>query len=170
MKKTICLIILAITIFLLVIQKSNNVVIPREAIRIRVIANSNSNLDQEEKKKVLNNIKMELYELLKDARTLSEARKIINDNIKRLNISILDSTKENFKLNYGMNYFPKKVYKGIIYEEGEYESLVITLGSGQGDNFWCVLFPPLCLLEGNNDTEDVTYQFFVKEMLEKYFG
>ena len=69
-----------------------------------------------------------------------------------------------------MNYFPKKVYKGIIYEEGEYESLVITLGSGQGDNFWCVLFPPLCLLEGNNDTEDVTYQFFVKEMLEKYFG
>ena len=76
LKKTICLIILAITIFLLVIQKSNNVVIPREAIRIRVIANSNSNLDQEEKKKVLNNIKMELYELLKDARTLSEARKI----------------------------------------------------------------------------------------------
>ena len=71
LKKTICLIILAITIFLLVIQKSNNVVIPREAIRIRVIANSNSNLDQEEKKKVLNNIKMELYELLKDARTLS---------------------------------------------------------------------------------------------------
>ena len=162
MKKTICLIILAITIFLLVIQKSNNVVIPREAIRIRVIANSNSNLDQEEKKKVLNNIKMELYELLKDART------IINDNIKRLNISILDSTKENFKLNYGMNYFPKKVYKGIIYEEGEYESLVITLGSGQGDNFWCVLFPPLCLLEGNEDTKDVEYRFFVKDLIDKY--
>ena len=49
-----------------------------------------------------------------------------------------------------------------------YESLVITLGSGNGDNFWCVLFPPLCLLEENDTTSDVEYSFFVKELLNKY--
>ena len=68
-----------------------------------------------------------------------------------------------------MNYFPEKEYKGIVYEEGEYESLVITLGNGLGENFWCVLFPPLCLLDSEEEVEDVEYTSFVKELVEKYF-
>ena len=87
---------------------------------------------------------------------------IIELNKDKLNISV-----EN-NVSYGYNYFPRKVYKNIIYESGMYESLVITLGSGNGDNFWCVLFPPLCLLEENDTTSDVEYSFFVKELLNKY--
>ena len=66
-----------------------------------------------------------------------------------------------------MNYFPEKEYKGTIYEEGEYESLLITLGSGEGNNWWCVLFPPLCLIEAE-ESEEVEYSFFIKELFEKY--
>ena len=55
-----------------------------------------------------------------------------------------------------------------MYEEGDYESVVITLGNGEGSNFWCVLFPPLCLLDENDTTEDVDYKFFVKELIDKY--
>ncbi len=67
-----------------------------------------------------------------------------------------------------MNHFPEKEYKGVIYEEGDYQSLVVTLGSGSGKNWWCVLFPPLCLLE-NNDMEEVEYRSFIADTVDKYF-
>ena len=68
-----------------------------------------------------------------------------------------------------MNYFPTKEYKGVIYEEGEYESIVVEIGDAQGDNFWCVLFPPLCLLEGEVENKDnIEYTSFIKEIIEKY--
>ena len=58
----------------------------------------------------------------------------------------------------------------VLIEEGYYESLVITLGKGNGENWWCVLFPPLCLMEGeDNNTDEVEYKSFVKEMIDKYF-
>ncbi len=168
-KKTIILIIIALIVVCLVSIKNANVVIPKEAIRIRIIANSNTEADKDLKMSVRDEVAKKLYVLLKDAKNLQEARKIINSNLDNLNISVLNDNNQSYKINYGKNYFPKKVYKGIIYEEGNYESLVITLGKGQGDNFWCVLFPPLCLLEGNENTKDVEYQFFIKELLNKYF-
>ena len=72
-----------------------------------------------------------------------------------------------YQIHYGNNYFPAKYYKGITYPAGNYESLVITLGSGAGKNFWCVLFPPLCLLENTDeDISDVDYRLYVKKLLD----
>ena len=167
--KTIILIVIALAIILLVKNKNDNIVIPKEAIRIRIIANTNDENDINEKLKVKKKVESELYELLKDVKNIDDARKIINANLDRLNIVIDNTTNYDYKMNFGKNYFPEKYYKGVLYDAGQYESLVITLGEGSGDNWWCVLFPPLCLLEGNENTEDVTYQFFVKEMLDKYF-
>ena len=65
-------------------------------------------------------------------------------------------------------YFPKKEYKGVEYNEGNYESLVITLGEGKGDNWWCVLFPPLCLIDAEEQTSDVEYKFLVKEIIKHF--
>ena len=152
--KTIILIIIALVVVVLVKNKNDNIVIPKESIRIRIIASSNETDDINEK--------------FKDTRSIEEARMIINENLAKLNIVIDDTTDYKYDIKFGKNYFPKKYYKGVLYDEGEYESLVITLGKGTGDNWWCVLFPPLCLLEGNEDTEDVTYQFFVKEIIDKY--
>ena len=55
-----------------------------------------------------------------------------------------------------------------MYDGGYYNSLVVTLGDGEGDNWWCVLFPPLCLMEENETTSDVEYKFFVKSIIEKF--
>ena len=75
-----------------------------------------------------------------------------------------------YKVNFGYNYFPQKKYKGVVYEEGMYESLVITIGEGKGDNWWCVLFPPLCMMESNDENiEEVEYKSFIKEIIDKYF-
>jgi stage II sporulation protein R len=62
------------------------------------------------------------------------------------------------------------MYKGKTYKPDNYESLVITLGDGLGENFWCVLFPPLCLLEtSDEEIDDVEYTSFIKEIIDKYF-
>ena len=169
-KKTIILIIIAFIITILVYNKNEEIIIPKESIRIRIIANSNETMDIKEKLEVKKNIEKELYSLLKDVSSIEEARDIIQNNLERLNIVIDDTTDEDYLVSFGNNYFPRKVYKGVVYEEGLYESLTITLGSGVGNNWWCVLFPPLCLLDGNEDTKDVEYQFFVKELLDEYIG
>ena len=166
--KTISLIIITIIISILVKNKSENIIIPKEAIRIRIISNSNSDFDVKEKLKVKKNVEKELYSLLKETKNVKDARDIINKNLDKLNLVIEDTTSLNYNVKYGNNYFPKKVYKGIIYDSGDYESLVITLGEGSGENFWCVLFPTLCLLDENENTKDVEYKFFVKELIDKY--
>ena len=163
LKKTLILVFLALVIIILCQNKSQKVIIPKESIRIRIIANSNNNVDINQKLKVKKEVETKIYELLEGVKTIDEARTIINNNLDNLNISFEDSS-----VSFGYNYFPKKVYKDIIYEEGMYESLVITLGKGEGDNWWCVLFPPLCLLEENENTKDVEYHFLVKDIIDKY--
>ena len=168
-RKTIILIILALIITVLVKNKQDKLIIPKESIRIRIIANNNTDIDVREKIKVKKNVEKELYSLLKNATTIEEVKNIISSNLDRLNIIIENTTNIPYSVNFGKNYFPSKTYKGIVYDEGIYESLVITLGEGLGNNWWCVLFPPLCLLDDNKNTQDVEYQFFVKELIDKYF-
>ena len=167
-----------LVIFLFYVFISNSLAksltIPEDALRIRIIPNSNSNYDQFIKGKVKDKLEITMYDLLRDARSSEEARKIIINNL-----SLVDKDVENilneenygldYQINYGYNYFPEKEYKGIRYEEGYYESLLITLGKGEGDNWWCVLFPPLCLIEAEESTE-VQYKSIVKDILEKYLS
>ena len=75
---------------------------------------------------------------------------------------------DEYKLIVDDNYFPKKVYKGVEYKEGLYESLVVTLGKGEGNNWWCVLFPPICMIEAE-ESSDIEYTTMVKEVINKYF-
>ena len=167
LKKTIILVFSAVLIIFLCQEKSQKVIIPKNSIRIRIIANSNSSTDLLKKMQIKDEIENKIYDLLKDVNSIEEAREIISLNLDKLNI-ILEEETDDFKISFGNNYFPKKVYKDVIYEEGNYESLVITLGQGKGDNWWCVLFPPLCLLENNDNTKDVEYKFFIKEIIDKY--
>ena len=141
--------------------------IPEDAIRIRVIANSDSKEDQSLKIKVKNDIEKYLYNELKNVDNVQDADKVINKALPNIDKIILKYT-DDYKINYGLNYFPKKEYKSVVYDEGEYKSLVVTLGNGLGNNWWCVLFPPLCLMEAEEDT-DVEYHSFIADTIDKYF-
>lgn len=149
-------------------------IIPNEAIRFRVVANSNTVYDQNIKIQVRNIVQNRIFELLSGVDDIDETRKIIIDNVDDINVLVKNTLEKldydkKFNVNYGYNYFPKKEYKGLTYKAGKYESLVITLGEGDGDNWWCVLFPPLCLLEvDETNTSDAEYTFFVKELIDKY--
>lgn len=141
------------------------IIIPNDAIRFRVIANSNSVEDQTEKMIIKEKIEQEVYALINGANNTSEVRTLIQDNMEEIE-AIVDTYQVPYTINYGNNYFPSKSYKGVMYPAGNYESLVITLGKGAGNNFWCVLFPPLCLLENSEqDVSDVDYQLYVKKLL-----
>ena len=169
MKKII--IIIAMIITFLTYEKEKTITIPKESIRFRIIANSNQEKDQIIKKEILKNISNELQQT-SNFKNIDNAREYIKNELPVFN-KIVEKTleennyKENFHINYGKNYFPEKIYKNVKYGEGEYESLVITLGEGSGKNFWCVLFPPLCLVDEKE--ENVEYKSAIKEIINKYF-
>lgn len=173
--KKVFVFILMLLLVVSVYKKSNDSVkIPDSAIRFRILANSNSPRDQKIKEDIRDKMQKELYSLLQNSKSIDDSRKIINSNMSNLDEILKDSMKDieySYSIDYGMHYFPSKTYKGITYEEGNYESLLVTLGSGKGDNWWCVLFPPLCLLEAeeSSDVKDVEYKSFIKEIIEKYF-
>jgi len=177
MKKIIILILsILCIIYISNNSKESENIIPDSAIRFRVIANSNTIYDQNIKIQIRNIIQNKLLELTSDKNNIEEVRNTIKKHQKELYDIINNKLVElnydkGFDITYGYNFFPKKEYKGLEYREGYYESLVITLGEGEGDNFWCVLFPPLCLLEVEEDSaSNVEYKFFVKELIDKYFN
>lgn len=172
-KKIIFILLLIGIIYLISNYTVGAIKIPDEAIRIRVIANSNSDYDQQMKLKVSNDVQKEIYTLLKNVEDIEVARRIIKGNINELDNSVRTTLLKNnynmsYNINFGQNYFPEKEFKGITYEAGYYESVVVSLGEGKGDNWWCVLFPPLCLLEAE-ESDEVEYKFFVQELIEKHF-
>ena len=167
MKKIIvCLFI--VTVLVLVNKEEIKVLIPEDAIRFRIIANSNSFEDQKEKIEIRNELEPIIGDILTNSTTKEETKTEINNNLYKIN-HVIDKFNTTYDVNYGLNFFPEKNYKGVTYKEGNYESLVITLGDGLGDNWWCVLFPPLCLLEANETNyDDITYTSYIQELINKY--
>ena len=170
MKKIILIILAGLTLFTVYNRAEENetIKIPDSAIRFRVLANSNSPRDQKIKQDIAKKMQNELYMLLKSTKNISEARGVINNNMDNFNSILKEETKDleySYTIDYGMHEFPEKEYKGVVYDEGYYESLLVTLGEGKGDNFWCVLFPPLCLMEAEetDDTTEVEYKSFIKD-------
>ena len=172
MKKVLIVLAILVLGYVFISKKQDYYIIPDDSIRFRVIANSNSVYDKYVKIKVKESLEQSFYDDLSNSTSIEESRHIITNNIKDYK-SVVQKTlndlsyDEGFTINYGLNYFPEKEYKGVIYEEGNYESLVITIGKGEGENFWCVLFPPICTLEAE-ETDDIEYRFLIKDLFDKY--
>ena len=158
MKKTVIIITIIVSLLVLNKHMSNT-----KMIRFRIIANSNEEIDQMTKKEILQTISKDL---LKEKDTYEEEKEYLINNIPLMTEKIKNKINMPFTINYGDNYFPEKEYNGTKYPEGMYESLVITLGEGKGDNFWCILFPPLCMID---EEENIEYSSFIKEVWNKIF-
>src|SRR5699024_3770444 len=87
---------------------------------------------------------------------IEQARNIIQSNVPQLEKTVERVLKgagsaQAFTVEYAEDVtFPTKLYGSYIYPAGEYEAVLITLGDGEGENWWCVLFPPLCFLDFSN--------------------
>jgi len=170
MKRKIFLLMLVLVIIYVYKINEQNIFIPDTAIRLRVIPNSNNPEDINIKEQVKKYLEKNVYALTKDINDIDEARTIINESIPDIKNNIDDIFTNNsynlpYDINYGYNYFPVKKYRGQTYDDGYYESLVISIGEADGDNWWCVLFPNFCLVDTDKEKE---YKSYFKELLTKY--
>lgn len=126
--------------------------IPNNAVRLRIIANSDSPEDQALKRKVRDRIIDEVGKRLRGVETQEQARTTISGEVPKLNEIAAAIVKDSgysyaVKTDYGRVPFPTKMYGDKVYPAGDYEALRIVIGEGQGQNWWCVLFPPLCFVD-----------------------
>ena len=140
-------------------------------IRFHVIANSDSNDDQQLKLAVRDGVMAKInseliretmaQELAEETRVsldLEQSRKYIQDNLAEIEETAERIIRENgydyrVEAELGVKWIPQKTYGDVIFPSGNYEALNITIGEGKGQNWWCVLFPPLCLI-GAEPPED----------------
>ena len=121
-------------------------------IRFHVIANSDNDEDQQLKLKVKNRVIEYLYPFLSNSKSLDDSRKIIIDNmseVKKISEEVIREEGYNYDVDLQLSRenFPDKSYGNIILPQGNYEAFRIIIGKGQGRNWWCVMFPPLCFVD-----------------------
>ena len=141
--------------------------ISSNVIRMHIVANSNSISDQSVKLKIRDKI-LENYSFA--AKGIREEKEYIETNIEKINKDVNNWLKEENK-SYGAkahlskSYFPTKKYGGLSLPKGEYTAFKIVLGEGKGENWWCVMFPPLCFADSSVGTIDEKSDEYLKANL-----
>ncbi|MFP7492606.1 stage II sporulation protein R [Terribacillus saccharophilus] len=132
--------------------------IPDEAIRLRILANSNSDGDQDLKRLIRDEVNAQINGWVADIADIEEARALIEEQLPEIRKTVArvlneQGKSQGFEVEYNENIsFPAKLYGSYLYPAGQYEAVLITLGEGEGENWWCVLFPPLCFLDFSSGT------------------
>ncbi|MEV3622245.1 stage II sporulation protein R [Paenibacillus larvae] len=126
--------------------------IPQDSIRLRILANSDKAADQAIKRRVRDEIVAAMQTWVKGPHSIEEARGIVKDHLPELRELTGRILKEQgydfgYTVKLGVVPFPTKMYGNRVYPAGDYEALRVTLGEGKGQNWWCVLFPPLCFVD-----------------------
>lgn len=120
-------------------------------IRLHVVANSDQPKDQEVKLEVRDAI-LNASGSLFAGKTLDDAVLAVKDNLplfKRIAENVLAASGYDYPVGveYGAFAFPERTYGPLVLPAGNYQALRVVLGSGEGANWWCILFPPLCYLD-----------------------
>lgn len=148
MKKTFLFFGMAVCLYTLSVVFANSVTddLSDNILRLHIVANSNSEIDQEVKLKVRNAVLKsdicldnEKYAVKNLRRLESEANKVLLEN----------GFSYGSKADFGKFYFPEKTYDNTTIPEGKYKSVKLILGSGKGENWWCVTSTPVCLIDGS---------------------
>lgn len=129
--------------------------IPQDSIRLRIIANSDLPQDQLLKRKIRDELIENITEWVGELEDLETAKQVIQSRLPELE-NIVEGTIQKNGYTYdssvelGKVPFPTKMYGNYVYPAGEYEALRVVIGEGLGENWWCVLFPPLCFVDITN--------------------
>lgn len=146
--------------------------------RLHIVANSNSISDQQVKLTVRDAVLKATRNGIDQCKNAAEAEEYIQDNIGII-LTTANNTLEENGFDYeataqvGKFHFPDKSYKNVCYPEGDYQALRVTLGEGEGENWWCVMFPPLCITDISDIEEvpeDIEYKSLIAEFFEKLFN
>lgn len=133
--------------------------IRNSVLRMHVVANSDSEEDQRLKLKVRDAVLEAGKEYFDNSESAAQAEEKlipVKDELEKVAQKVVEENGYDYdvKVNIGNAYFPTKTYDGdVTLPAGEYEAVNVIIGSGQGHNWWCVMFPPMCLPAAESDTE-----------------
>lgn len=135
--------------------------IVNEIIRFHVIANSDTKYDQDLKLKVRDSVIEYVSEQVKDYEDLSKSREFLVNNkskIEEIAKKVIVDNGYDYDVDSKLSNenFPDKVYGDLIFPQGEYEAYRILIGEAKGQNWWCVMFPPLCFVDGTKEAIDTS--------------
>jgi stage II sporulation protein R len=130
-------------------------------LRFHVLANSDEKEDQELKNEVKDILVNYLKRILVEVDSLAEAKEVIAAemaNIEKIAENEIRDRGYSYQVvgEIGVYSFPTRMYGNAIFPAGEYEAVRIIIGQGQGENWWCVLFPALCFIEGTSMVTDTS--------------
>lgn len=169
MKKLCISFLLGIIILLMALLASCSAC-KTEYLRIHVRANSNRACDQEIKYQIKDIVVEHLTPYVKKATSKAQAMAAIDEQIPTVNrlidgFLLKNGYKYSAKVELKQEFFPTRVYDDLTLNSGVYDALIITLGEGVGDNWWCVVYPPLCF-----SGEKVEYRSVVLEFFKRIFN
>ena len=172
LRKTVSISILSLCL-ILVLYIFNSITIQhslaKKVLRLHILANSNSTFDQTLKLKVRDKVVEFLTPQLKNCTNLDETKQIISKNIANIkNIAsqvVLENANYPISVSLNTSNFPTKHYQNVSFPAGEYEALKIIIGEGKGNNWWCVMFPPLCFTNSSAGTFNEESDQTLKENL-----
>ena len=129
-------------------------------LRLHVIANSDSQADQEVKLKVRDAVLEEVNGHLDSAMTKQQAREVLEGKLKELEevanmVLCQEGMTDVATVTLGREEYPTREYDTFTLPAGVYDSLIVSIGEAKGQNWWCVVFPSLCLPAVGSDAADV---------------
>lgn len=132
-------------------------------LRIHIRANSNSQIDQSVKYKVKDSIVDYLTPWLCSVKTKQQAIEVVNKekvNMQNIGKKVLKENGFNYSVNVKIanEYFPTRTYNNTTLESGYYDAVIVELGDAVGDNWWCVMYPPLCFVGENTNENKITFK------------
>ncbi len=141
-------------------------------VRLHILANSNTEEDQKLKLKVRDCILEQARTLLANAGNKGDSMAILGENTAVFEKKARECiSREGYDYDVQVSLdkcdFPTKSYKNLTLPQGEYDALRVVIGSGLGDNWWCVVFPPFCLGDAATSSDkpkDVTIKFKLVEI------
>lgn len=126
--------------------------ISQKILRLHIVANSDSAKDQALKLKIKDEVVSYLENILKDSSSLNESIDIVSrhyDDINQICLNVMNSEGYSYTVQSAIENteFPIKTYGDITLPAGSYTALRITIGKSEGQNWWCILYPPLCFVD-----------------------
>ncbi len=166
------IITVAVTVFIVNTKSADKVKAYADYLRIHVRANSNSAEDQEVKYEVKDEVVKFITPYIKECVDKESAMNVMRNLLPEIE-KVCDKALRERGYTYGARAnireekFPTRVYGDLTLEEGVYDALIVELGTGTGDNWWCVIYPPLCFTSASADVE---YRSVIMDIINKFKG
>lgn len=148
--KSVCIAFVLTIIYSVIPFQAQCSEISDEVFRIHILANSDSDADQKLKLAVRDRVLEYTKTLFEDAKSLEIAEEIVSDNLQEIaNVAYAEVLENGYdykvKAEITNMYFNTRYYENYTMPAGEYDALRITLGEGKGHNWWCVMYPSICI-------------------------